>query len=786
MRLVGTGIHSSEPGALRSHAGRVPWLSWGILVAFALAIVRLVVVQLAGPEEILAKGAVKGRASVWLTIPRGVLVDRQDRLLATTIPFPVLEVRRPTRHPDFVKGFIAAITGLTPEQVEEKCKFEEQKELALQQSPPVGSVMAEGGWLDWFNRKYQKADLFPLDVDPAVSVAIHRIKNYQIPYHKDAEEEILRDSMKRPYVDESLVDRELAWLQDKLSSVHLRKGQRRLYLNSKTGSNALGYVSIPGERWASRHGQPGPEQLEGQAGVERTLDSLLRHREIKVPALSLRGRRGKSILPDAVVPPLNPNRVRLTMDLEIQKKVEDILRDGVDWHRARRGTALVMEVGTGNVLAMAQFPSPNPNWVFQGRLEQDTVAAWAVSMAYEPGSTIKPILYAIARDKGLTFEEEEIFCHGKAGWDVTGKGNVFKDPTPEGRIGFVRALQVSSNVFFGKLAVRMTSEELWRALEAFGFGKRTGVMWDPEEPPKDPTTKKPEATVESAAPQSTPWTKWVRLDQANVGRGHVVQVTPIQLIAAFNALANRGIWVNPVLVSVVEDADGNVIAEAPRVSRRVVSEEAAGSTIRGLRSVTEEGGTGFDGAIAGVDSAAKSGTAEKYLHFTVEVPDGKGGMAIRHRNKKMPTRNYASFVGTFPLPSPRYTVLVVIEEPTGVQGGGAVAGPIYSKIGNALLGLEATPNQEPTVVEVGPMAQPFGELPPEASSLLSDASPATDWVPDLRQMGLKKAFQLASQCGMRLSVYGTGVVIRQNPEPGTRGVAGQVIEVTLGAPEVRE
>ena len=373
----------------------------------------------------------------------------------------------------------------------------------------------------------------------------------------------------------------------------------------------------------------------GLAGLELSLDKQLagrpgRERIVKDAA-------GQAI--DTVVsrPERDGQDVYTTLDHTIQANAQAVLRDTVlRWH-ARSATAIVLDPATGAVRAMAVAPGFDANkypevW---RALQRNR----AVTDTYEPGSTFKLVTVAgVLSDRIVSPSTPFVLPY-----QIQVADRRIHDAEPRGTetMTVSQILSRSSNVGAITLAQRLTQHRLVQWIQRFGFGKRTGIDFPGESP-----------GITLAE------NDWSGSSIGNIPIGQGIAVTPIQMAAAYAAIANRGTWVKPHLVDHI--GDGRTVRPA---RRRVVSPWVASQLIAMLKNVVAEG-TGTLAAVPGYQVAGKTGTAAK--------PDPQGGYSD--------TRYVASFVGVVPASRPRLVILVSVDEPKGAIWGGVVAAPAFAQI----------------------------------------------------------------------------------------------------------
>jgi cell division protein FtsI/penicillin-binding protein 2 len=376
---------------------------------------------------------------------------------------------------------------------------------------------------------------------------------------------------------------------------------------------------------------------EGRTGLEYARDS------------ELRGSDGKRrIVKDALGQPIvvqetkraKPGKdLQLTLDAELQAKVEDVLaRVGQTW-RPKGATAVVMDPRSGKVLALANWPRVDANDL--GGAPAYAAQNRAVGFNYEPGSTFKAFTVAGALQDNVVDTHE--FFHLPP--SITVADREIKEAHDRGTVDLTTAqiLKTSSNVGTVRIGLRLGAPRFDHWVRAFGFGRPTGVELDGEE-----------------AGQVLKLDRYSGSSMGNLPIGQGESVTPMQLAAAYAAIANGGIMRRPRLI----DRVGGTPTAQPR-GRRVVSESTAAEVRQMLEGVVETGGTGASAAIPGYSLAGKTGTANKV--------DPATGTYSK-------TRFIASFVGFAPVRKPKLLVTVMVDEPKGEIFGSEVAAPAFQEI----------------------------------------------------------------------------------------------------------
>ena len=401
-----------------------------------------------------------------------------------------------------------------------------------------------------------------------------------------------------------------------LPGVHRQREYRRYYPDGEVFAHVVGFTNF------ENRGQEGlelafDEALAGVPGLQRVLRDGRRRTVEVVESLHMR-RPGKNLV--------------LSLDQRLQYIAYRELKAAVRKHKAKAGAMVVLDVRTGEVLAMVNQPGYNPNGNRSskgGRLLNR-----AVTQIFEPGSTMKPLILAAALDSGAISAGDRIDT-GK-GLIRIGKHKV-SDHHPLGTIDLRTLLQKSSNVGAALVALKMPAERLHDYLEALGFGIKTGIRYPGE-----------------MAGRLKPAGRWARIEQATIAYGYALSTTVLQLARAYMALADDGM-VKPVTL---------LRRNQPPEGKRVFKAEVARLVRKLMESVVEKGGTAPAAAIPGYRVAGKTGTVKK---------SGKGG----YRTK----RYYALFAGMVPASRPRLVAVVMLDEPRGRHYyGGQVAAPVFAAV----------------------------------------------------------------------------------------------------------
>lgn len=382
----------------------------------------------------------------------------------------------------------------------------------------------------------------------------------------------------------------------------------------------------------------------GQEGIELSFDQWLRGDPGKKKVLkNLHGDIVRDIRP--VKEPKPGKSLELSVDLRLQYLAYRELKSAVSAHRAESGTAIILDVATGEVLAMVNQPSYNPN--NREQLDLGAVRNRAMTDVFEPGSTVKPLTVAVALEQGVLRPDSRIdtspgFIH------VDGK--TIPDPRNYGELDLGDIIAKSSQVGITRVALALDEFEVWEMFRSVGFGEGTSIGFPGESNGFLPNHR-----------------RWTDIERVTFAYGYGLTVTPLQLAKAYLTIARGG-----------DRIDVSMLRNAETSRSRVMSENTAYELRRMLERVTVEG-TGTGAQVDGYSVAGKTGTARKV---------GESGYED--------TRHLAFFAGMAPVERPRVVALVMINEPKeGGYGGGAVAAPVFSRIIEGALRLLNVPPDNP-------------------------------------------------------------------------------------------
>lgn len=548
-----------------------------------------------------------------------------------------------------------------------------------------------------------------------------------------------------------------AGLGDKIVALNLPGLQsvlepKRYYPNGPLAAHVLGYVGLDGE---------------GLGGLERSYNS------------KIAGEPGQLFLEkDANGKPYESYEIAskpgqtvvLTIDQSIQYQAEQALITAVKSSRAKSGTVIVLDPRSGEILALANAPTFDPNQVAASSAE--TRSNWALQNIYEPGSTFKVVAFSAALEKKLARVDDHIDCQMGA---ITVAGRVVHDHKPFGTLTMSEALAKSSNVAAIKLGIRVGDQSMYDYITRYGFGSKTGIELPGE-------TAGLLRKVERWQPSSI----------GSIAIGQEIGVTPVQMVAAFGAIANNGVRVAPHIIREVRNEAGVVVYQPQPEQRRVISSDIA-IALRGMLEGVTLRGTAKAAQLDGYSAAGKTGTAQKIDPKTRAYSS---------------TKFVASFVGFAPVSNPQVAIIVVIDEPAGAYHGGDVAAPIFREVAEQILPIlgvmpdietKSAPDLVAQVDENPERAAKLREEQARAEQERKATLPTVDsnggrggevvyavgtrramLMPDLRGRSVRDVARTAAQLGLQFEARGEGRALKQSPAAGSEVSTGQTIYVDFG------
>jgi len=415
-----------------------------------------------------------------------------------------------------------------------------------------------------------------------------------------------------------------------IPGVSSRHEYRRYYPGADMTAHLLGFTDV------DDNGQEGMElalqdKLGGKAGSQRVI----------------KDRRGHTVEDVASIRAPKPGSdLALSLDSKVQYLAYREIKLAVEQHHAKAGSIVVLDAKSGEVLALANWPSYNPN--NRAKVELKAMRNHAVTDLFEPGSTMKPFTVATALEAGKVTPQTRINTENGV---YTVGGRKIHDTHPEASLTVAEVIQKSSNVGAAKMALSLAPETFWRSLSEAGFGAQTGSAFPGE-----------------ASGKLRDYKKWQPIEQANIAFGNGISVNLLQLARAYTVFANDGDLKTVTLLR----------QDTPTVGKKIFSQKTALEVRDMMESVVRPGGTAPLAQINGYRVAGKTGTAHKVV----------GGHYVN--------RYVASFVGLAPASNPRLIVAVMVDEPSGAEYyGGQVAAPVFSNVMGSALRLLNVPNDAP-------------------------------------------------------------------------------------------
>lgn len=488
----------------------------------------------------------------------------------------------------------------------------------------------------------------------------------------------------------------------KLRGIYFRKEYRRVYPYDDLASNITGFVGM------DNHG------LEG---IEYQFDKILSGRDEVV-----KDETGGDIY-------LTKN-IRLTIDRFIQYVAEDELENAVKRHGAQQCSVFIMEVNTGRVLAFAKKPSFNAN-NFQDYTEQ-VRKNFSIVDTFEPGSTMKIMSLTALMENRPDALKKQYFCDGYVDINDVRINCLHR----HGSLNITDVIIQSCNAGMIQSVKPLEKGDFYKTLKKFGFGEKTGIELPGE-----------------ALGILRPVNQWSGLSKYSMSIGHEMSATSVQMTAAFNAIANGGVYLSPTLIERIDRPDGSTVKSFYPLSKgRIISEEHAKALLSAMRGVVTSG-TGARANSVFYEIAGKTGTSQKFSQNTGGYSD----------------RNVSSFIGVAPYGKPAICMLVVFDDPTDSGTGGAVAAPVFARITERILPYLGIGGKDISGLTV--------------KSSASEKDRVYQVVPDFTGMGIAEASDvlrmLNERSGIKYFIKGEGRVFAQKPAPGSSIKDSQAIIIFM-------
>jgi len=480
----------------------------------------------------------------------------------------------------------------------------------LAESTPVYSIMADAAIVNF------------KDTDPIVQAELNEQKKQLANLLKLSTKDLnknLKDRNKRniPLRKNISPDTKIKIMALKISGISSNKIYKRFYPENGPVAHVVGFTGSDGV---------------GQEGIEMLMNKKLAGEKGKIINRIDKNRRVVGEVQQIKLPK-DGEDIRLTIDLRLQNAAYNALRKAVEKHEAISGSAVLLDAKTGEVLAMTNYPSFNPNGYNK---VGDFIKNRAVTDVFEPGSTMKPISLAAALERKVV-TIDTIIDTGKGEYRYEGK--LIHDTHAHGEIAVKDVIKVSSNIGSAKISEKVSSNNLAAMYRKFGYGIKTGINFPGE--------------VSGSVRKHT---KWKKIDHSRASYGYGMNSTLIQTAQAYTVFANEG-KLKPISLIKKDDL---------KISKKVLSSKTTKDMLLMLESVTDaDGGTAPKAKVYGYRVAGKTGTTRKYIN-----------------GEYAKDKYIGTFVGLGPVSNPRFVMAIMIDEPLVKKGysGGTLAGPVFSRV----------------------------------------------------------------------------------------------------------
>ncbi|MBI5022402.1 MAG: transpeptidase family protein [Ignavibacteriales bacterium] len=542
---------------------------------------------------------------------------------------------------------------------------------------------------------------------------------------------------KSHYLQELKSDTRFVWLErmvdvkylkeidvKKMIGVIARYETKRIYYNDYLAGQLIGVANIDNS---------------GISGIEQQYDNELRGADGYVVFQRDGLRRARPSVDYPRVEPRDGNNIYLTIDIQLQAIAEKELKKGVEKSKVDRGLVIMMQPQTGEILAIAQYPKVDPNNF--GKYEMEDRRLRAFTDMFEPGSVFKIVTASAAIEHNLVKPESKFNAEKglyKVYISANKKPREIIDAHKAEILTFQEAIEMSSNIVMAKISDIIGAERFYKMARDYGFGIATNIEYPGE---LNGVLKKP--------------INWSATSLNTMAFGYEVGVTPLQIVCAYAAVANDGVLMKPLLFKKEVDANGVLVRESkPQKIRNVISHSTCQELTKFLEGVVDRG-TATSAKVNGVRIAGKTGTSKKMI-------DGK-----------YTTGEYiASFVGFFPIEDPQIVCLVMMDKPKGESYyGGLVSAPVFRGIAEQVIATTDVTSRLNSVVASADSGSVSSEIGKKKTIQ------ASDLVPDVRGLSLRKAIETLKTQGLIPVVNGSGTVSTQTPLAGIKKKRG--MRVTL-------
>ncbi|HNX25155.1 MAG TPA: penicillin-binding transpeptidase domain-containing protein [Spirochaetota bacterium] len=475
-----------------------------------------------------------------------------------------------------------------------------------------------------------------------------------------------------------------------IKGVYFTKEYKRVYPYNNLASNVIGFVGLDNS---------------GLDGIEYQYNRILSGKD--------------EVVKDEISREIYQKKnLTLTIDRYIQHVAEEELAKAMVQHRAVQGSVVILEVDTGRVLAIAKYPAFDPNSF--SNYSSAVRANFSIVDTFEPGSTLKILALSSLLENKPEALKKEYFCEGFVDINDVRINCLHK----HGKLTMDRVIAESCNAGMIQSVKILEKKDLYKTLHKFGLGAQTGLELPGE-----------------AEGILRPVAQWSGLSKYSISIGHELSVTSIQLVAAFNAIANGGVYVTPTLIEKIEKPDGTVVRNFyPRTKGRVIKAEDASFLMKMMREVVASG-TGKRADSVYYQIAGKTGTSQKFSTAAGAYSD----------------RNVSSFVGIAPYQNPKICMLAVIDDPEDRIMGGASAAPVLMRITDRILPYFGIGGKDVSSLRIK-RSQEFNKFEYQS-------------IPDLRGMNTSEAAAvlrvLGEKYGIKYFIKGSGRIYGQKPAPGS-------------------
>lgn len=513
------------------------------------------------------------------------------------------------------------------------------------------------------------------------------------------------------------VEKGKALSEKKLAGLQIVHEYRRYYPNKHLAGQLLGAVGY---------------DAKALGGVELSFDNYLKSKKTKTQIKKDAKGRFVELQKDQK----GLHNLYLTIDKNIQYFTEKFLQEGILKHNAKSGFALVLKADTGEILALANYPFFNPNryWTYPQNYWRNQV----ITDTFEPGSTFKTFLLAAALESGKVKQTDTFFCEN--GSYRIGKHVIKDHGSKHGNLTAKKIFQLSSNIGVTKIAKKIGKKTFYDAIKKLQFGEKwdVGLLGESSGAVRD-------------------YKKWQEIELSNMAFGQGLSVTGLQMAAAYTVFSNGGYLLKPFLVKRIMDTnDKKQILFSPEKKNQVFSEKTASELKDLLFSVTQPGGTAQVAHLEGYLAAGKTGTAQKFDLATKSYANGK---------------YISSFIGMAPLDNPELIIYIVFDESKNGYYGGLVAGPVFRNIAKDTLSYLGIVPEHKLTQKISNLKQK--DILPEAIKIKSDVNVEKisqlleqKMMPDLTGFSLRTVLKLAQEQGIKMTINGTGFVVKQTPSAG--------------------